>query len=528
MRKFLPLFLIFFLLLQNQLLGSASKKEVSDLYFDLFQPPLSGFSLKQNKKSNSIFPVRLNLKFNLKKIEPGLADYYSASWKEAEQKTYFKKRAFLELSTLLSFSTIRYWIQESINKVDWDYNLNFKDQSKRFLSFQAVRFDSNAFSLNWTHALAGGLYFNIYRSNQRNFYQSALASFLASSFWEYVTEFKEVISINDQIFTPIGGISIGEVFYQFYRFFSSSRKNSFNNLCSSFFGFISRLNQLLFSDREKLKNEFYDQNGFWANLKHDFRLTLQNSLESNQFSGALIDFQLDDADNVVQDVTDFSRFLICSDFSPSRLEQFKLQTEIAFLGGYYNLKNWKTYLGLGTSFELRYRYFLDQQDRHAYVHLIGPHAGLQYEKSGFSYKNRSRFWLDFSLCNSLAISEWKKNNNYQDIKTTLKDWNYYYAVGYSFLTEQELAYRMFFLRGALFFAQSYSIQGRDRFPENLKNDFALQDKRLEGILSLGCSLSRHHLELAYNREWFQAEGRILPLIINYNQRRDYLSLSFRF
>ncbi|MGN6109639.1 MAG: DUF3943 domain-containing protein [Kofleriaceae bacterium] len=77
--------------------------------------------------------------------------------------------------------------------------------------------DEDAFTTNqFGHPYLGALMFNAARSNGVGFWGAAIYTFLGSMFWELVME-TETPSINDQIFTPTGGILLGEALHRFGR-----------------------------------------------------------------------------------------------------------------------------------------------------------------------------------------------------------------------------------------------------------------------------------------------------------------------
>ncbi len=130
-------------------------------------------------------------------------------------------RAFIEMGLNLGISTVNYWIKYTKFLEDWQFTLTWKDQKRKFFTSEGLRLDSNKFRTNWTHAWSGALYYNWARSNRL----SPLASFFFSSggslLWEYVAEWREIASINDQIFTWAGGPAIGEPLFQIADHFRS-------------------------------------------------------------------------------------------------------------------------------------------------------------------------------------------------------------------------------------------------------------------------------------------------------------------
>ena len=77
--------------------------------------------------------------------------------------------------------------------------------------------DEDAFATNqFGHPYLGALMYNAARSNGFGMLGSSIYSFAGSAFWELFME-TETPSINDQFFTPFGGILFGEVMHRYGR-----------------------------------------------------------------------------------------------------------------------------------------------------------------------------------------------------------------------------------------------------------------------------------------------------------------------
>jgi hypothetical protein len=116
---------------------------------------------------------------------------------------------------------IGYWgyNQNAAMAKDWDYPENFKSNLKDKITLGSkVRYDDNSIGTNIGHTHAGVLYYTICRGNGLNAYQSYLCGVAGSLAWELVTEWKEVFSINDHIFTTHGGAIVGEALHQLGRY----------------------------------------------------------------------------------------------------------------------------------------------------------------------------------------------------------------------------------------------------------------------------------------------------------------------
>ena len=120
-------------------------------------------------------------------------------------------RTSLELGGFLLYSTVRYWLKYSDFIEDWQYELTWEDQKRRFFTTEALRFDSNCFQYNWSHGIAGALYYQLARSNYLSWLDSTFMAFMGSLWYEYVGEFREVISLSDMATTSVGAYSIPNI-----------------------------------------------------------------------------------------------------------------------------------------------------------------------------------------------------------------------------------------------------------------------------------------------------------------------------
>lgn len=123
-------------------------------------------------------------------------------------------RAALEIGTwLVIYGGFYYTGDRDANHVDWEYDVGSSLRA-RFVNGDAYRFDDNSFRINRNHAPAGMYYYQFARSNNLGPAESFLFTLAASSIWEYGVEYRELVSINDQIMTPLAGLALGEATHQ--------------------------------------------------------------------------------------------------------------------------------------------------------------------------------------------------------------------------------------------------------------------------------------------------------------------------
>jgi len=433
-----------------------------------------------------------------------------------EKKT---SRALLEYFAVIAVPQAIYWAGWWGEYKPWHYRLNWKDQSKRFFTLSAWKFDSNNFFLNWMHASAGALYYNIARSNRLNRFESFLFTLGGSFYWEYIGEWRTVVSINDNIFTILGGIPIGEAWYNLGRYFFS-RTGAFNK-------FLSFLNPLLkfnrWLDRKTGPLISREPEPGW----HDFRLALgfwSDSISNQKWAGknmrAHIDAQIlsrPDAEKPGEvsqkvDATLFSGISLDILLSKGLMSEVSFSFRSVYLGYFRkmfdpDLNGYRFYLGLGSAFSYlkqRSTAFYDSgrirvkdihllnleeprnfRDKFAAVHIIGPVFDLTVRRGRFRARLMAEAYMDFSLVNALALNKYSIAHDIRGAKTTLVYYGYYYGFGSSLSLRLNAEYGPLELRGR-FIGQNWgSIEGHDNFQNEVFDDFHLKDSRTFLYLSAG-------------------------------------------
>jgi len=103
---------------------------------------------------------------------------------------------------------------------------NFIDHQR----FSAWDWDDNQFTTNQIdHPFHGQIYFNAFRSNGYNFYQSSIATVAGSYIWETAGETQHP-SINDLVNTTFGGILLGEMMHRVSRNILARNKTQHNRI----------------------------------------------------------------------------------------------------------------------------------------------------------------------------------------------------------------------------------------------------------------------------------------------------------
>lgn len=492
--------------------------------------------------------------------EPRKADKKTEN-KEPTCKRRFG-RAWAELGLVMAYSQTRYWIEYAKFIEDWQFRLTWKDQRRRIFTLEAVRFDSNNFSINWIHAFAGVLYYNVARSNNLTWPQSLLYCMAGSLWWEYVAEWREVISINDNILTGIGGFAAGESWYQLGKYFAG-RKGLFYSLLA-FTNPAMKINHRL--DRKNGKSPSLGPEPGW----HEFRFLVgQKSLASSTgfgiqgtlFTGFHTQFihvpeygrpgqsQRMIADTLASEIdVDFA-------FRRGKYQEVNFFSRVAGLGYYVqkideNSSGHAYYIGLVSGFTLfkkRPVWIFDQtpapfnrgvdlrleeprnfRDKLAIVQIAGP----TFDYTIFAPKSRLRFvfdaTLDFGLINSFALNTYSKDHDIGGFKSTLLYYGYYFGLGTTVSSGFNYQCRGIEFNGHLKYQAYGSIEGRDRVQKQITDDVHVKDSRVSYGLGAAVRVPGTPFELLGAYEGIDRRGVIRGLHHRGLENRVSVLLSYRF
>jgi hypothetical protein len=134
--------------------------------------------------------------------------------------------ALAEVGLVLGLGTAWYAFETKANAQDWAYEYSWETLKKKLISGEAVKTDSNPLYLNSPgHPLAGASYYLVARYNGFSPWGSFWVTNLASTAWELAAEFREEMSINDLLMTPVGGFAIGESIYALTRFLAEAHRS---------------------------------------------------------------------------------------------------------------------------------------------------------------------------------------------------------------------------------------------------------------------------------------------------------------
>ncbi len=399
-------------------------------------------------------------------------------------------RTAVETLLFVGFGTGWYWLNADENSPDWDYSR----LDQRF-SEGHIRFDNNHYTINnLVHPVDGAAYHVFARANALPVHEAFLTGFVASTGWEYVLEYRERVSINDLVFTPVGGMALGEVLFQLGDYLSSAPEGGTwaHEAAAWTLGLPTRLHAAM--DGRSNPPGPTDRLGFSARRDHDFRFGYEALRADDEeashglFAHVRIDslrghgqpgrFRLLYLDGNQVDLQ--LRML----FREAGSAELDLRARAALLG-YYT----QTFdrFGDGSSgaarltlaFEHTQRWLPGPQDRISTVHLPGPSAELRSRQGALDLQLRVDLWPDFAAVDALAYPAWRDANPTATTKSVVEEFGYYYAFGLTAQVEGSARWGALEVGGRARHSRLESFDGLDRLQETVTADVRERDLILE-------------------------------------------------
>ncbi|MCB9549252.1 MAG: DUF3943 domain-containing protein [Myxococcales bacterium] len=408
---------------------------------------------------------------------------------------------------ILTIGTSWYWLEADANARDWDYP-NFIDR----LSLDAFRFDNNHFTINHlSHPLSGGAYYLSARANDLGVAGASLTSFLSSAVWEVGLEFREKVSLNDQMFTPGAGIAFGEAFYRLAHYLNSAPGGGtfVHKSLAWIIGWPVALHRLL-DDIPPVDDDLVDNLGFSGAYTHRFRIAWRGAAEDDAFGdtsllqgfqieGDLIavpGYQRPGKFSLLFDDGNFTHFDVVLALHDGDGAHFDLWIDSALWGQYQQdytgtpdaLTGMASRLSVSFSFEHVQRWLPRPRDRRAVLHLPGANAAVWGAYKGLVAHLELALHPDFTAMDSLAFPLWKGIHDDLTARSVTEEHGYYFGWGGSTWLAASVRYAGVELDGRVRFTYVSSIQDLDRAQEKIDEDVEMRDSILEYRGSIGYAI----------------------------------------
>jgi len=438
-----------------------------------------------------------------KKAYVSFKDAYGKYLNESKlQKNYLA--AGVEISAILGLSTYNYYRlpkNQNPNFVDWDYN-SFSDSIKNRLNNNALRFDNNGFSVNEGHYYAGFAYYMTARTAGLSRLESLLVTLGASSFWEYISEYKEVVSLNDQINTTLGGFIIGETTFQMCKIFRVAKTTYVNSIMKGICNAPRKGSNWLQAKMRNngqmnLEESLESSPDIWAKLDlsiSNIKTNVGGQTRTLNIKGQVIAIPMFEEPGQVQELltdTVFSELNFEKSFG-GNLNVFKLLAKTT-LAAYYQkklsldkdeaLNGYNLFIGPTVAFEVDESYYgQDEKDPRNDFRGIAHVIGSTIDITGYYKGTRLRAILDvygdFAMVKSYAFDTYKQaqDNSTAIASSVLEKHGYYYATGSTQKIHLIIEKDSFEAGVSLSRSDMTSIESFDRNPDKKNIDLNPQDK----------------------------------------------------
>ncbi len=454
--------------------------------------------------------------------------------------------AALEQLAVLGAGTAYYWIRPSLNKTDWD----FPSPTTR-LQYLEAAFDNNKFKTNHVlHPVAGSAYYALARENGLSPWASALYSTGSAAFFEFVLEWLEKVSYNDLIFTPAAGIPTGEFFFHLSQYLNSTRgaHNAGDYVAEYSLGLPGKIHgdPPGLRSRERMPS---DALGFSSAYWHRFHLAFGLGVASTGSESVVFERFAGEGELIAMPgmlrpghfATTFGE----GNFSEGRLRYSfgmrDLEADASFqttFAGYYaqdfglddegELKGSAAMVGMS----MGYRYHDAQPgntiDQWAFADLLGPRAQAWLALGGVLVRVGANIHYDFGAAYALAYPQYTKVYPRDETKSVLREQGYQFVHGGSARAEASLSFRSLELGVRRGYGRYYSIQGADRFEDEITHQVTGTDDISETDFWVRAAAPRPlPLELSVDYNANRHINRLPPFSANRSERRMTFSLGFR-
>lgn len=406
--------------------------------------------------------------------------------------------AVLENAGVLAIGLTYYWVRADVNREDWDL-----PSIRQRLTFDAWRYDNNSNLFNHIlHPFGGANFYGVSRINNLSVLESAAYTAAASFFWEFALEWRELVSINDLIFTPISGIAVGEFVFQLGEYVTSTPRNKpWHSAGAYSFGLYRKLHDPFYKNAPRPSLP-HDALGYSSAYWHRFYVAgesiavgsrdVVDGLVGIRASAELITipgfgrpgafaqtftngaFTKGSLDIGLGPNTNFDTDLFFSANVYGRYKQdYSLPTSDNAMSGSASL------VALNTSFRFSDHAFSDRSDQVAIVHAAGPLLRVWQQRGRFRSSLEVSSTVDFGAIRSLAFEEWRKDRDVSGVKSVLIDKNYQFHFGASGRVQGELDYGPVGASLSAGFGIYSSLEGYDRKQELVTDDVGGSEQVIE-------------------------------------------------
>lgn len=479
----------------------------------------------QESSSLSFNPDTGIFKDKLTGMELSQREAYAQFAAESDRKKNYL-RSGIEIGALLAGGMAIYYKNLVYNSVDFDYGLG--EGIRKKLNGDAVRFDDNDKFANAGHALAGVLYYQIARSNGFNSLESYLVALGSSTIWEFL-EYHEVLSINDEIITSIGGYVVGEATHQVACALRQKNPGLFGKTVAALLDPSGAANGTM--DKYGKSKNFNKLNDCarprWSEITMYLGVDKTTkpfdaaaaSRTGFGFSGDVVNVpgfdQEGKSTGIVTD-TALSRFLLEGAAGSGGIDDLRVIAKVVSVAWQKRsmakndageLEGYDFIIGLGHGITWNDRGTDGKDDFYGTVNVAGPTAVVNVRRNGIRIRAELGLYADFVMVKSYAVDKYAADNGTEGLQSILKKRNAYWGYGASLMGGLSAEYGRWEIGWNMQESQANIIQGKDRMEEAVTKRESFQDSYGSQSLWVGYRITRS-LKVKVSVEQIRRAGRV--------------------
>jgi hypothetical protein len=398
-----------------------------------------------------------------------------------------------------------------------DESFSWQNWKERFTDYHDMVLDEDKFRTGAVgHPIAGTGYYLIARGNGFGVVGSAVATVLASSTWQFFSEWNEKPATNDLLVTPVAGWIIGEAAYQLGQYFSDRGPSVVDCAGAVLFSPVATFNDARACRLGRRQESPAGATHRW----HRFDLDLGSAHSAFDTGQSVDQLRIGASAHMTtnphyqqagsgrstarpgQWTTLEAEWLI----GTGQVGGTSFHADSIAWGRYVRrfddgaTRGWGRLIAVGASFDYDSRLLPSGWDRVMSVGLVGPMVELTSSRLPFELRARAAIYYGFSQVTSLEYPALASSLSGEVISGVLRNNGYYYAQAILPSAEVEARYGQFRIglrgRGGEF----WSLNHDDAHQGQLTDNFALHDARLTTAASVAvqpyCGPLRLAVELA--------------------------------
>ena len=423
-------------------------------------------------------------------------------WPIEDPAVIARLRVTGEILLMLGLNASLYWVGKTANSANWELDGSWESWRKKLITLEGVSFDANVLETNVVfHPFGGALYYLIARGNDLGMAESLLFSAAASAFWETVPEYREKVSLNDLIFTPVTGIALGEPLHALGVLFERGEGTAAHRALAAVFSPFRAIHRWV-DGRPATRAPRLDERGLPFDVRRRLELSAGAGVVARSGGKIAPEERIGAGAEIIQ-IPEYGR--------PGRVARpapggsfCEIAVEVALgepgamgidvfskttLGGYYwqdiarreggGLSGYSLFAGAATAFSYAWRDLsAGYTDKLGAAHLAGPSIDLAVYHRGLRVRAGLDAYVDFAAVRAAALDAYVRREAKSGLRSVLADQGYYFALGLTVAPSISVRYGGVELAGELRRDVLDSIDGLDRLQQSVTNEVHLQDRRL--------------------------------------------------